>query len=100
MSYIERHTVTLTTSAGGTAEGYTPAVTGNVVRIYYVKDDFAAGVDFAITSEDTAESIWTESNVDATTVRWLNYPIALDRVKISISSGGDTKTGTFYVYVG
>ncbi len=120
MSYARRVTVTLTTDSGGDATGYTPVVTGRVHSIVYAKTDFAAGVDFAITAEATGEGIWTEANVDASTVRAPRQPthsqvgvaslyaaagepvedhiaLAEDRVEIVISNGGDTKTGVFEV---
>lgn len=123
MSYAERHVVTLTTDGSGDATGYTPTVTGRVSAIHYVKTDFATGVDFTITSEATGQSIWTELNVDASTVRAPRQPIhgqdgtaslyaaagepvedhivlANDRVKIVIANGGATKTGTFHVVIG
>lgn len=121
--YVERHVVELTTDADGAATGYTPAVTGRVLAIHYVKDDFANGVDFAITSEATGQGIWTENDVNASTVRAPRQPthgqdgsaslyasggepvedyiaLAQDRVKIVVANGGDTKSGTFHVVIG
>ncbi len=120
--HIERHVVTLTTDADGVATGYTPAVTGRVLGIRYVKTDFANGSDFTITAEATGETIWTQSDVNASATC---YPragvhdtagvaattdgtrllrdavhIAADRVKIAIAQGGDTKTGAFHVLIG
>lgn len=122
MSHIERHTVAVTTASDGTATAYTGTVTGKIVAIHYVKSTFADGVDFTITSEATGETIWTESNVNASTTRAprqathstagaaalyaaggaaVNDQIALasDRVKIVIAQGGDTKAGSFIVVV-
>ena len=65
MSYAERHEVAVTTAADGTATVFTPVVTGKVSQIRYVKTDFTNGVDFTITSEATGETIWTQTNVDA-----------------------------------
>ena len=116
MSYVERHTVSVTTAADGTATGYTPVVSGRVVDVIYAKTDFADTADFAITAESTGLNIWTESNVTASkTVSpmqpahdqagvlqdtggdvWETYIfVAQERVKIAIAGGGDTKTGTF-----
>jgi len=120
MGYAQRHVVAVTTAADGSATAYTPVVTGTIVAIHYVKTDFANGVDFTITAEATGETIWTESNVDATASRAPRQathstagvaalyagggsavlaPIAIanDRVKIVIASGGNAKTGTFHV---
>lgn len=120
MSYAQRHTVTLTTDASGDAIGYTDVLTGKLSAIHYVKDDFADGVDFTITSDVTGQSLWTDTDVNASEIVAPRQPthttagaaalyasggvavldkIALsnDRVKIVVGSGGDTKTGTFYV---
>lgn len=120
MSYAERHTVTVTTAADGSATAYSPVITGKLSQIHYVKTDFAVGVDFTITSEATGETLWTEANVDASTTRAprqathgtdgvaalyaaagtaVNDKIALakDRVKIVIANGGNAATGTFHI---
>lgn len=120
MSYAQRLTVAVTTDGTGAATAYSPVVTGRLSQIRYVKADFAAGVDFTITSEATGETIWSESNVDADATRAprqathsiagvaalyaaagtaVNDKIALanDRVKIAIAAGGATKTGTFHL---
>ena len=120
MSYAERHVIPVTTAADGSATAYSPVVTGKVSQIRYVKTDFAAGVDFTITSEATGETIWTETNVDASATRAPRQPthdtagaaalyaaagvavndhicLAHDRVKIVIAAGGDTKAGGFHL---
>lgn len=119
--YAERHVVSLTTAADGSATGYTPVVTGRISAIHYVKGDFADGVDFTVTAEATGESIWAETNVNASATRaprQLTYSqtgssiayaatfgvydqivLARDRVKIVIAQGGDTKSGTFHIVV-
>ena len=120
MSYAERHSIAVVTAADGSATAYSPAVTGKVSQIRYVKTDFAAGVDFTITAEATGETIWTQTNVDASVTvaprqathstagaaalyaaggTAVNDKIALanDRVKIVIAAGGNAKTGTFHL---
>jgi hypothetical protein len=120
MSQVIRHVVAMTTAANGSVTSYTPTVTGIVQAIHYVKTDYADTVDFAITSEATGETIWTELNVTASKscaprmathstagVATLYAPagsavldaiaIANDRVKIAVTNGGDTKVGTFHV---
>jgi len=122
MSHIERHVVTLTTDESGAATGYTPVVTGKISAIHYVKTDFDDGVDVTITAEATGETIWSESNINASTSRAprqathstagaaslyaaagtaVNAPIAVakDRIKIVIAQGGNTKTGAFHVVI-
>lgn len=115
--YVKRVTVNATTSAGGAATVYSGRITGQILGVAYVKTDFAAGVDFTITAEATGENVWVDTNVDASEVV---YPrrlvsdlvgaaiaavydrvyLANDRLKFVIASGGDTKSGTFYVLVG
>jgi hypothetical protein len=119
---MRRVKVTLTTAADGTVIGYSPRLSGKVHAIIYSKTDFADGVDFTITAEATGETIWTETNVNASAVRYPRAPthstagvaalyaaggtgvlapvaVANDRVKFSIAQGGNAKSGTFHVLV-
>lgn len=121
--HIERHVVTLVTDASGDATGYSPVVTGVICAIHYVKTDYDNGVDFTITAEATGETVWTESNVNASKSCYpraathstagvaalyaaagtaVNDVIAVakDRIKIVVAQGGNVKTGAFYVLVG
>ncbi len=119
-----RHTVVVTTITGGTATAYTTdKITGRVLSIRYVKDDYAAGVDFTITGETTGISIWSQLNVNASVTlaprqvtrdvaglvsRYAgggepveDYIILADeRIKIAIAQGGDGKAGTFHILIG
>ena len=122
MSYAERHTVTVTTNASGDATEYTPVVTGRVQTIIYTKTDYATDPDFTVTVEGTAEQLWREDDVDASTVRAPRQPthdglgaaslyagsgepveghivVADDRVKVVVANGGNAKTGTFDVVI-
>lgn len=119
---VKRFAVSITTSDIGAGTGYTPVFSGRISQIRYVKDDYAAGVDFTITLEATGETVWAEDNVDASATRAprqathstagvaalyaaggvaVNDKIiaAADRVKIVVASGGDKKSGTFHVTV-
>lgn len=121
--YVERHRVSLTTDASGAATGYTPAVTGRILAVKYNKTDYANGVDFTITSEDTGQNIWVESDVNAAktvaprqathstagvaalyaaggTAVNVEVFVASERIKIVLAQGGDTKSGSFDVFVG
>lgn len=126
MSYVERHTVTPVTDASGDATFYTPVLNGKLISIQYVKagaSNYADGVDFTITTETTARNLWVDTNINASEVVAPRQPvhdtagaaslyasggepvedhiyIAAERIKIVIGSGGDTKTGTFYITVG
>lgn len=119
MSYAQRVAVTVTTAADGSATAYSDVLTGKLSQIRYVKTDFANGSTFTITAEATGETLWGESNVDASATRAprqathstagaaslyaaggaaVNDKIAIanDRIKIVIAAGGDTKTGVFH----
>lgn len=118
MSYAQRLRVAVTTASDGSAVAYAEAATGMLDRIVYTKGDFANGVDFTITLETTGETLWAENDVNASTVRAPRQAthstagaaalyaaggvavldriaIAADRVKITIASGGNAKSGTF-----
>lgn len=116
MSYPRRNSVTVTTDASGDATSYIAdedggGIRGKIILIRYVKDDYAAGVDFTITTETTGVTVWTESNVNAsetvhpTTLTQSDVGadatardfirLAHERLKIVIAQGGDTKSGTF-----
>lgn len=122
-TYAERHVVSLTTDASGDVTGYTPVVTGPIRTIRYVKTDFADGVDFTVTLESTGESVWAESDVNASATRaprQATHSIAgaaslyaaggtavtdqivavRDRVKIVVAQGGNVKTGAVHVVIG
>lgn len=120
---VRRHVMTVTTIADGSATAYSPVVSGKLCAIHYVKHgstNYTDGVDFTITAETTGETLWTETNVNASAVKFprgathsnagvaalyaaggtaVNDLIRLgkDRVKIVIAAGGDTKIGTFHI---
>lgn len=115
--FAQRLTVVLETDGSGDAVGQTPNITGRIQSISYVKDDYADGVDFAITLEATGESLWTDTDINASERVYPVAPANLgssgaassltevpivaanDRVNFVVSSGGDTKSGTFHVVV-
>lgn len=120
MSYIQRHVVTVTTIADGSATAYSETLTGKLSQIRYAKTDFADGVDFTITAEATGETLWAQNDVNASVTvapRQATHTtagvaaayasggsgvldkigLANDRVKIVIAAGGNTKTGTFHI---
>lgn len=122
---IRRHVVSVTTASDGSAEAFSPYINGKLRSIQYIKPgsgNFDDGVDFTITAEATGETLWTESNVNATKHcrpraaqhstagvaalyasggTAVNEMIALgrDRVKIVIASGGNAKVGAFHIVV-
>lgn len=117
--HVERHVIDVVTTTGGSAEVYTPTVTGRVASIVYQRDasaHFATGVDFTVSAEATAEAIWAGTDVnasvavspvraatlilgDASTIREDQIHVANDRVKIVVSNGGNTRRGRFHVVV-
>lgn len=119
---VRRFVVPVTVDAAGAAEVYSPHLSGNLISIRYVKTDYANGVDFVITAEDTGETLWSELNVDTSQTRYPRgathstagaaslyaaagtavnglIPIGVDRVKIVIANGGVSTTGTFHITV-
>ena len=123
---MRRVVVSVTTASDGTATAYSPPVSGSLHSVAYVKDGttpYTNGVDFTITNETTAEGIWTEADVNASTVRYpraathtnagvaalyaaggtaVNGLMALarSRIKIVLAQGGATKTGAFHFMIG
>lgn len=124
---LRRFVVTAVVDESGDAEVYTPAISGKLHSITYVKDDFEDGVDFAITSESTGVTLWAEENVNASATRKPRAPIhtsagaevpyiddetppdilapivlASDRVKIVVANGtaeAGGETGTFHITI-
>lgn len=117
----QRVTVPVTVDPSGDAEVYTAHLSGRLASVRYVKDDFADGVDFAITVEDTGDTIWTQSDVNdsaavaprqathstagvastyAADMGVLDYIVlAADRIKIVVDAGGNGTSGTFVFIV-
>lgn len=121
---IRKFTVQVTTGTA-TGEAFSPFFSGFVESIHYIKPGsggFSDGVDFTITADSTSESIWTENDVNASTVRRpraathttagvaslyaaggtaVQDRIALgrDRVKVAVAQGGNGTTGTFVITV-
>lgn len=120
MSFAQRVVVPVVTDASGNATAFSPVLTGKISTIRYVKTDFTDGVDFTITAEATGETIWAQSDVNASATVAPRQPItgtdgvaslyaaagkavqdkiaiANDRVQIAIASGGNTKSGAFHI---
>lgn len=118
---IRKFTVTVTTGTA-TGTGYSPYFSGHLESIQYVKGDYPDGVDFTITADGTGETLWAESNVNASTVRrpraathttagvanvyasagepvLSRIALSRDRVKVAIAEGGNAKSGTFVITV-
>lgn len=121
--YPQRITVTIETDADGDGIGYTPVVDGRVLSIQYVKDDYDNGVTVDVVGEETGQVIWDQDAVNASAQVAPRQPthdklgaaslyaaggepvedyyyVANERIKVTIGSGGNTKSGKFHVVVG
>jgi hypothetical protein len=115
--YAERKRVTPLTDGAGAATFYSENFTGRIHSVSYLKVDYTDGVDFTITLERTGQSIWTDTNINASETV---YPLAAanlgttgaasslsevpiiaanDRVKIIIAQGGAAHTGNFDIVI-
>jgi len=123
---MERISLTITVDGSGDGTDYAVSsrglLTGKIHAIRYVKDDYADGIDVAITGETSGIAILTVTDMNATATYLPRaatcdivaaaslyaaagepvedrIPIANERIKIVVSSGGDTKSGTFHIWV-
>lgn len=120
---MRRIKLDITTAADGTATAFFHKASGKIHSIHYIKDGanaFADGVDFTVTAEATGENIWTEANVNASSVRYPRAPthsqagapalfaadgaavndkigIGNDRIKVVIAQGGNAKKGQIHI---
>lgn len=115
---------TVTVDASGNATVYFPSAgraRGRLESIQYEKIDFADGVDFTFTDEETGESLWTDTNVNASEIVRPRAPVhdqvgaarlyasggtpvpdrigIVSRIKLVIAQGGVSKSGTFRIIV-
>lgn len=115
MAFPQVATVTVTADASGDGTGYTENIRGSILAVRYIKSDYADTVDFTITTEESVQNVWVDTNItasetvypkllnDATTgadltaiydhVRAYN-----ERVKVVVAQAGNATSGTFKVY--
>ncbi len=122
--YAERHSITFTThSSDGTAEVYSAVdVTGRILQVQYVKTDLDDGSTITITGNTSGIPIMAITGMNASATHLPRKAItsgagaavtydstqtvheavvlAQEKVKIAIASGGNSKTGVFYITVG
>lgn len=115
MAFPQAESVTATTASGGSATVYTAVIRGRVLAVRYTKVDFADGVDFTITTEESLQNVWVDTNINASetvspkllndgtdgadlTAIYDHVRAFNERIKIVIAQGGNAKTGTFTVY--
>lgn len=120
---LRRFVIPITVDENGDAEAYSPVLSGKLVSIRYVKDDFAGDdLAFVITSEANGETLWAEEDVTASATRHpraathttagaaalyadAGQPVldkialSQDRVKFAIAGAGDETSGTFHVTI-
>lgn len=122
---VRKYRFSLTSNGSQVGTGYTPYLSGYIESIEYIKDGttpYTDGVDFTITLDETGESLWVDTNVNASeTVRpraathstagvaavyasggtAVNDRIAAgrDRVKVVLAQAGASKVGTFVITV-
>lgn len=120
---VRRFVVPITVDESGDAEEYSPVLSGKLISVRYVKDDFAGDdLAFTITSEATGATIWAEEDVTATATRHpraathtaagaaalyadAGQPVldkialSQDRVKFVIAGAGDETSGTFHITI-
>lgn len=122
---IRKFTVAGTTHASnGTATVYSPYLSGYIEAIQYIKPGsggLSDGSTMTITAEATGENIWTQTGVNASVKVRTRTPthstagvaatydgtravldrVALgrDRVKIAITSGGNSKNFSYVITV-
>lgn len=117
-----RYDVALTTIADGSCTAYTPLVSGRVLAVVYTKTDFDNGVGAVVSTELSAKTVLTTTNMNASASYMPRLPVqdeagadaTLDgtrkmreaqvvsdeRVKIVIASGGNIKTGVISIIMG
>lgn len=113
----------ITTNAAGAKTDYFEEFAGRILQIRYVKDDFADGVDFVFSLETTGVAILTGANVNASQTFVPRQPTHAvsdgavlvytgdndeqcdfiyvaenERVKLAVTAGGNTKSGSFYLW--
>lgn len=120
---LRRFVVPVTVDENGDAEVYSPVLSGSIVSIRYVKDDFAGDdLAFVITSEATGGTIWSEEDVTASATRFPRtathtaagaaalrasggeavlgrIALSQDRIKFVVAGAGNETSGTFHVII-
>ncbi len=125
---MRRASLTITTDVDGNGIGYLVSVgsgvdCGYIRAIRYVKNNYDNGVGVVITGEISGIAILTIANMNATVTKFprgsaskqvdgtdaeyasgypvkVLIPIVNERIKVVVSSGGDTKTGLFHIWIG
>lgn len=117
MARVTKTAVTVTTDASGDGSAEAGPFSGHLVKVVYVKDDYADGIDVDITGAVGASVLLSADNVNASATFYpvvlssLNtsganiasvysrIPLADELVTVTVAAGGNAKTGTWYLYV-
>ena len=124
---MEKLSVTITVDASGDGVGYISSklgVNNGFIRaIQYVKDDYADGIGIVITGKTSGIPILTVTAMNASAFCYpmavackradgtnaeyatgfgmrVHIPIVDEQIKIVVSSGGVSKSGTFNIWLG
>lgn len=133
MSYARSVAVAVTTDASGDVTAYSAPVNGRILTVVYTphaSTPLDTGADVTVTTEDTAQSVWAESNIGtsalsraprqathatdgtASLYAGAGEPVedyiwaagdngpSGERIKVVVAQGGNAKSGTFTFIVG
>jgi hypothetical protein len=117
---MNRADVTLTTTAGGDATGYTGGVNGKLYAIEYLPGTLDTGATVTVTCGDTNKALLTKASAGTSNVMFYPrdlvhgvadgaaltgtsggdraLPVLFGRVKVVIASGGNVATGRVVIY--
>lgn len=115
MAFPQVATVTVTVDESGDGTGYTDNIRGSILAVQYVKDDYADTADFTISTEESLQNVWVDTNITASETV---YPKILndgttgadltgvydhiraynEKVVVRVAGGGNATSGTFKVY--
>lgn len=125
--HLNCYTVSVTTDSSGDATRYTAPATGFVRAIRYVPHGTTpldTNADVTVTGNTSGIGVYTKANIgtsaftvqpraacasavdgaaltyDGTRVVNDLIPVADEAIKVVVAQGADTKSGTFYIYVG
>lgn len=114
---LKRAVINITTNGSGAGSGsFATPVSGLLYGIEYVKGNFDDGIDFTLSAADSAitDLLYTGTNVNASAVLLPRLDLVnntgtaqsmytglipfFGTLTVAVTSGGDTKTGTFVVW--
>lgn len=127
MAEIVRHRIPVTTDAGGDATAFTAVTFGRILQVRYVPDGTSpidTGADLDITLKESGVVVANHDNIGTSAfTKVYRQPthaidgsaslyaaggeptedhifVAGEPIKLVIASGGNAKSGTFYIWTG